>query len=131
MRYFSNELKKEMRIGMGKKKDKKKNKKKKENIDMSIKKKVYAILTILLIVLVGAYYYAFFPAVNIHLESFWGAAIVILVALGCIFALSQLKGAWSSNVTEAFREKKMYDKTFLDTCCSCSDCLCYRLCGRS
>ena len=116
---------------MGKKKDKKKNKKKKENIDMSIKKKVYAILTILLIVLVGAYYYAFFPAVNIHLESFWGAAIVILVALGCIFALSQLKGAWSSNVTEAFREKKMYDKTFLDTCCSCSDCLCYRLCGRS
>ena len=41
MRYFSNELKKEMRIGMGKKKDKKKNKKKKENIDMSIKKKVY------------------------------------------------------------------------------------------
>ena len=96
MRYFSNELKKEMRIGMGKKKDKKKNKKKKENIDMSIKKKVYAILTILLIVLVGAYYYAFFPAVNIHLESFWGAAIVILVALGCIFALSQLKGAWSS-----------------------------------
>ena len=64
-------------------------------------------MTILLIVLVGAYYYAFFPAVNIHLESFWGAAIVILVALGCIFALSQLKGAWSSNVTEAFREKKM------------------------
>ncbi len=55
MRYFSNELKKEMRIGMGKKKDKKKNKKKKENIDMSIKKKVYAILTILLIVLAGGY----------------------------------------------------------------------------
>lgn len=107
MRYFSNELKKEMRIGMGKKKDKKKNKKKKENIDMSIKKKVYAILTILLIVLAGAYYYAFFPAINIHLESFWGAVVVLFIALGCIFALNQLKNAMSSNVVEAFREKKM------------------------
>lgn len=108
MRYFSNELKKEMRIGMGKKKDKKKNKKKKENIDMSIKKKVYAILTILLIVLAGAYYYAFFPAINIHLESFWGAVVVLFIALGCIFALNQLKNAMSSNVVEAFREKRCH-----------------------
>ena len=74
---------------------------------MSVKKKIYVIFTLLLVVLVGAYYYALHPAINIHLESFWGAVIFVFVAFGCIFALNQFKSAWSSNFTEAFREKKM------------------------
>lgn len=74
---------------------------------MSVKKKVYAILTLLLVIIAGVYYYVLHPAINIHLESFWVAFIVVLVALGCIFALNEFKKAWTSNITEAFKEKRM------------------------
>ena len=86
---------------------KKKNKKKKERENINVKTKVYVIFTILLIVLIGVYYYTFHPAINIHLEPFWGAVIVVFIGFGCIFALNQIKDAWFSNVSEVFREKKL------------------------
>lgn len=86
---------------------KKKNKKKKERENINVKTKVYVIFTILLIALIGVYYYTFHPAINIHLEPFWGAVIVVFIGFGCIFALNQIKDAWFSNVSEVFREKKL------------------------
>ena len=86
---------------------KKKNKKKKERENINEKTKVYVIFTILLIALIGVYYYTFHPAINIHLEPFWGAVIVVFIGFGCIFALNQIKDAWFSNVSEVFREKKL------------------------
>ena len=86
---------------------KKKNKKKKERENINVKTKVYVIFTILLIALIGVYYYTFHPAINIHLEPFWGAIIVVCIGFGCIFALNQIKDAWFSNVSEVFREKKL------------------------
>lgn len=86
---------------------KKKNKKKKEKENINVKTKVYVIFTILLIALIGVYYYTFHPAINIHLEPFWGAVIVVFIGFGCIFALNQIKDAWFSNVSEVFREKKL------------------------
>lgn len=86
---------------------KKKNKKKKERENINVKTKVYVIFTILLIALIGVYYYTFHPAINIHLELFWGAVIVVFIGFGCIFALNQIKDAWFSNVSEVFREKKL------------------------
>ena len=86
---------------------KKKNKKKKERENINVKTKVYVIFTILLIALIGVYYYTFHPAINIHLEPFWGAIIVVFIGFGCIFALNQIKDAWFSNVSEVFREKKL------------------------
>lgn len=86
---------------------KKKNKKKKERENINVKTKVYVIFTILLIALIGVYYYTFHPAINIHLEPFWGAVIVVFIGFGCIFALNQIKDAWFSNVSEVFKEKKL------------------------
>lgn len=86
---------------------KKKNKKKKERENINVKTKVYVIFTILLIALIGVYYYTFHPAINIHLEPFWGAVIVVFIGFGCIFALNQIKDAWFSNVSEVFRKKKL------------------------
>ncbi len=86
---------------------KKKNKKKKERENINVKTKVYVIFTILLIALIGVYYYTFHPAINIHLEPFWGAVIVVFIGFGCIFALNQIMDAWFSNVSEVFREKKL------------------------
>lgn len=86
---------------------KKKNKKKKERENINVKTKVYVIFTTLLIALIGVYYYTFHPAINIHLEPFWGAVIVVFIGFGCIFALNQIKDAWFSNVSEVFREKKL------------------------
>lgn len=86
---------------------KKKNKKKKERENINVKTKVYVIFTILLIALIGVYYYTFHPAINIHLEPFWGAVIVVFIGFGCIFALNQIKDAWFSNLSEVFREKKL------------------------
>lgn len=79
----------------------------KKDKNMSVKTKIYVIFTVLLIALIGVYYYAIHPAINIHLESFWGAVIVVLIGFGCIFALNQIKNAWSSNVAEVFRKRKM------------------------
>ena len=59
---------------------------KKERKKTVMKKKWYLILILLLLCVLGIYYYAVFPAVNIHLQSFWIALFFILVLFGMIFA---------------------------------------------
>lgn len=43
--------------------------------------------SLLLIVLAGLYYYVYFPAINIHLEGFWGCLIVLFLSFGILFAI--------------------------------------------
>lgn len=58
-----------------------------------MKKRIYFILTILLVLVVGVYYYATYPAINIHETSFWGAAFIICILLGIIFGIRQIIGS--------------------------------------
>ncbi|MDD7404211.1 MAG: hypothetical protein SO170_00680 [Butyribacter sp.] len=55
-----------------------------------MKKKWYLILTLILFCVIGIYYYATFPAINIHIESFWMVVFVICILLGVIFAAQNI-----------------------------------------
>ncbi len=55
-----------------------------------MKAKIYALLVVLCVVLVGGYYYARFPAINIHDVSFWTSLLMLLLICGVLFALRGL-----------------------------------------
>ena len=56
-----------------------------------MKKRVYFMLVLLLAIIIGIYYYAVFPSINIHEVSFWITAVVISLLLAGIFMLNKLK----------------------------------------
>lgn len=56
-----------------------------------MKKAIYVKLSILLVVLAGIYYYATFPAINIHEVSFWGVLIVLCILAALIFIVRDKK----------------------------------------
>ncbi len=68
-----------------------------------MKRKVAVVLTSLFLLIVGVYYYALFPAINIHEVYFWGTAFWICIVLGAIFASRLLK--------RMFKGQKMHFKT--------------------
>ena len=51
------------------------------------KAKFKILLTLLVLVLIGAYYYVTLPAINIHAAGFWGFLIGIVVLILIIYAL--------------------------------------------
>ncbi|MCD7825420.1 MAG: hypothetical protein LUH14_05605 [Clostridiaceae bacterium] len=55
-----------------------------------MKKRIYVILVVLLLILAGIYYYAVFPAINIHETSFWGVSLLICILLSIILAMRQI-----------------------------------------
>lgn len=55
-----------------------------------MKAKIYAVLVVLCVVLAGGYYYARFPAINIHDVSFWTSLLMLLLICGVLFALRGL-----------------------------------------
>ena len=55
-----------------------------------MKNKIYAILGILCVVLIAAYYYAFFPAINIHDTSFWTTLFFVFLVLGVVATCRRL-----------------------------------------
>lgn len=57
----------------------------------NMKAKIYALLTVLCVVAVGVYYYAMFPAINIHDMSFWTGLLMLLLVCGVLFALRGLR----------------------------------------
>lgn len=56
-----------------------------------MKKAIYVKLSILLVILAGIYYYATFPAINIHEVSFWGVLIVLCILAALIFVVRDRK----------------------------------------
>lgn len=73
-----------------------------------MKKKIYLVLTILLIAFTAIYYYAAFPAINIHYPAFWGAVFVLCLLLGCIFAIRQIKEMILAKKSAGQYEKKNF-----------------------
>ena len=53
------------------------------------KAKFKILLTLLVLVLIGAYYYVTLPAINIHAAGFWGFLIGIVVLILVIYALKK------------------------------------------
>ena len=49
--------------------------------------KIKAILTLLVIVLAGLYYYVTLPAINIHASGFWGFLIGLVVLVLVLYAV--------------------------------------------
>lgn len=64
-----------------------------------MKLKVRIALFVILAAVIGGFYYAYFPAINIHLEIFWTTLIVVFLALAVILgaksSISQLVGRLS------------------------------------
>lgn len=56
-----------------------------------MKKRFYVILAVLCVLIPSAYYYAMFPAINIHDISFWMSLFMILLVCGFLFALREYK----------------------------------------
>ena len=73
-----------------------------------MKKKIYLVLTILLIAFTAIYYYAAFPAINMHYPAFWGAVFVLCLLLGCIFAIRQIKEMILAKKSAGQYEKKNF-----------------------
>ncbi len=57
-----------------------------------MKKSFYAILALLFVVLVGVYYYAVYPPVNIHEPALWGTLLMICLIPAIFFAIRSLRG---------------------------------------
>lgn len=64
-----------------------------------MKKAIYVKLSILLVVLAGIYYYATFPAINIHEVSFWGVLIVLCILAALIFIVRDKKNYLKSQMS--------------------------------
>ena len=64
-----------------------------------MKLKVRIALCVILAAVIGGFYYAYFPAINIHLEIFWTTLIVVFLSLAIILgaksSISQMVGRLS------------------------------------
>ena len=49
-----------------------------------MKLKVRIALFVIFAAVIGGFYYAYFPAINIHLEIFWTTLIVVFLSLAII-----------------------------------------------
>ena len=85
-----------------------------------MKKRVYFMLVLLLAIIVGIYYYAVFPSINIHEVSFWITAVVISLLLACIFMLNKLKdGAFKGINSGSDLKLPLLSKVFLVVTLAC------------
>lgn len=55
-----------------------------------MKKKIYVVISILFVLLLGGYYYAVFPAINIHDVSFWITLFFVFGICGVVVMLRRL-----------------------------------------
>lgn len=55
-----------------------------------MKKRVLAVLIIICILFIGAYYYITFPSINIHETGFWVSIAIILAVCGAVLFVNQL-----------------------------------------
>lgn len=81
-----------------------------------MKKRWYFILTIILLCAIGIYYYATFPAINIHEEAFWGVSFIVLILLSIIFAIRHINksvGKQSMAYVAEFKKIPLLSKIFL------------------
>lgn len=66
-----------------------------------MKLKVRIALFVIFAAVIGGFYYAYFPAINIHLEIFWTTLIVVFLSLAIILgaksSISQMVGRLSKN----------------------------------
>ena len=64
-----------------------------------MKLKVRIALFVIFAAVIGGFYYAYFPAINIHLEIFWTTLIVVFLSLAIILgaksSISQMVGRLS------------------------------------
>ncbi|MBO5486273.1 MAG: CvpA family protein, partial [Eubacterium sp.] len=58
---------------------------------MKKKTKMKLIVTILVILIAGIYYYINLPALNIHSQGFWGFIIVLCLGIGILFCISGIR----------------------------------------
>lgn len=73
-----------------------------------MKKTWYFIWMVLLILVLGLYYYATFPAINIHVESFWIVAFVVCILLAMIFAFRNISKSMRGQQKMEFSQLKQF-----------------------
>ena len=74
------------------------------------------ILFVLILLLLGVYYYFTLPAINIHSQGFWVVLIVFILSLTMIYALVKARKQSAGNIVQirpfeqAFKDMKAVDR---------------------